>query len=232
MDDNGVRGAQSNPLGASLVDRLRQVCRDAARALSASGVGLSVMADDGARGMTAASDPATERIEELQFTFGEGPCVDAHATSRPVLVPELTDEALRRWPVYAPAVHEAGIRAVFAFPLQIGAARLGVLDVFRTSVGGLSRQELGRAFGFADCAVTAMLDVQERATAGRDGLDEALDHRAVLFQAQGMVMVQLGVSLAEAMVRMRAYAYAENRQLHDVAADIVARRWRFDRDQP
>jgi GAF domain-containing protein len=232
MGDNGARESPPGPLGSSLVGRLRQICRDAARDLSASGVGISVMAENGVNGMAAASDPATERLEEMQFTFGEGPCVDAYTSSRPVLMPELTDEAMGRWPVYAPAVHDAGIRAVFAFPLQVGAARLGVLDVFRTNAGGLSRQEIGRALGIADCAVSALLDMQESATAGRDGLDDALDHRASLFQAQGMVMVQLGVSLAEALVRMRAYAYAESRQLHDVAADIVARRCGLDRDQP
>jgi hypothetical protein len=222
------------PAGQSAVEdvtgQLRAICRAAARALSASGVGLSVMATDGGHGMAAASDAATERIEELQFTFGEGPCVDAYTSSRPVLVPDLTADAMRRWPVYAPAIHDAGVRAVFAFPLQVGAVRLGALDVFRPSAGPLSRTELGQAFTFADRAVTILLDGQERATEDADGLDNAIDNRIELFQAQGMVMVQLGVSLGEALARIRAYAYAEDRRLGAVAADVVARRLRFDRD--
>jgi AmiR/NasT family two-component response regulator len=86
--------------------------------------------------------------------------------------------------------------------------------------------------------VTALLDGQEHATTARDGLDghdglaEAIEHRAELFQAQGMVMVQLGIPISEALVRIRAYAYAENRRLNDVAADIVARRLHFDQDRP
>jgi hypothetical protein len=214
---------------------LQRVCREAVRALSATGVGVSVMAENGVHGMATASDPATARIEELQFTFGEGPCVDAFTTSRPVLVSDLADGAIRRWPIYGPAVHDAGIRAVFAFPLQVGAARLGVLDVFRALPGPLSRHELGEALTFADRAVTALLDGQEhamRALDGLDGLDEAIEHRAEVFQAQGMVMVQLCVPIAEALVRIRAYAYAEGRSLTDVAADIVARRLRFDQDRP
>lgn len=214
------------------MDQLRSVCRAAVRALSASGVGLSVMAADGVHGLATASDPATERIEELQFTFGEGPCVDAVATSRPVLVPDIADGAMRRWPVYAPAIHEAGVRAVFAFPLQVGAVRLGAFDVFRTRPGPLSRTELGQAFVFADRVVTMLLDGQERVTDDADGLDGAIENRIELFQAQGMVMVQLGVTLAEALTRIRAYAYAENRRLSDVAADIVARRLRLDPDSP
>nr|WP_239161071.1 GAF and ANTAR domain-containing protein [Virgisporangium ochraceum] len=188
------------------------------------------MATNGTYGMATASDPVTERIEELQFTFGEGPCVDAVATCRPVLIPDLDVDAMRRWPVYAPAIHDAGVRAVFAFPLQVGAVRLGAIDVFRVQTGLLSRAELGYAFTVADRVVTMLLDGQERATTDADGLDDAIDNRIRLYQAQGMVMVQLGVGLAEALTRIRAYAYAEGRPLGDVATDIVARRLRFDQD--
>jgi hypothetical protein len=214
-----------------MVDPLKRVCVDVARALSAIGAGVSVMARDGVHGMAAASDSDTARIEELQFTFGEGPCIDAFASGRPVLVTDLADGAASRWPVYAPAVRDAGIRAVFAFPLQVGAARLGVLDVFRARAGPLSRVELGQAFTFADLMVRTLLDGRERAT-GTDDLDEMFDHRVQLFQAQGMVMVQLGGSIADAMVRIRAHAYASNRPLREVAADIVAGRLHFDGDHP
>ncbi|GAA4244922.1 GAF domain-containing protein [Dactylosporangium darangshiense] len=218
----------SPPAPDGLAGLLHQVCADTAQALSACGVGMSVMTADGVHGFAAASDPATARIEELQFTFGEGPCVDAFAYSRPVLMPNLDAAAANRWPVYTPAVTDAGVRAVFAFPLQVGAARLGVLDVFRDRPGSLSRAELGQALASAERAVTALLDGQERTIDGTDGLDGAFDRSAALFQAQGMVMVQLGVSLAEALVRIRAHAYATGRPLHNVTADIVSRRLRLD----
>jgi hypothetical protein len=218
----------------SVVDMLQRLCGAAARSLSASGVGLSLLADDGVRGVATASDPASERIEELQYLIGEGPCVDAFATRRPVLVPDLADSASRRWPAYTPAVHDCGIRALFAFPLQIGAARLGVLDVFRSRPGRLSNDELGQAFTFAEVAVTTLLDRQETASNGAatDGLDKAIERTAELFQAQGMVMVQLGVGLTEALSRIRAHAYAEDRSLTEVARSIVARRLWFDRERP
>jgi hypothetical protein len=216
-----------------VVGALQRLCRAAVGALSASGAGVSVMAEDGGRGVAAASDPASERIEELQFVLGEGPCIDAFASRRPVLVPDLTDRAANRWPAYTPAAHDEGVRAVFAFPLQVGAARLGVLDVFRARAGPLSEDQLRQAFTFTDLAVRTLLDEQDHAVGGAaaDGLDEAIEHSPELFQAQGMVMVQLGVSLAEALVRIRAHTYAENLRLNDVARDIVARRLRFDPDQ-
>jgi hypothetical protein len=192
------------------------------------------MAENEVRGLSTASDPAAERIEDLQFVLGEGPCIDAFANRRPVLVPDLSDEPLGRWPGYTPAVREAGVRAVFAFPLQVGAGRLGVIDVFREQPGPLSADELRQALAFAEVAVTTLLDGQSAAPPGTAaaGLDQAMDSRAEVFQAQGMVMVQLGVSISDALARMRAYAYAENRPLADVARDIVARRLSFDRKHP
>nr|WP_179779075.1 GAF and ANTAR domain-containing protein [Micromonospora jinlongensis] len=215
---------------------LRRVCGAAAQELAAFGAGISVMTEGGVRGAAAASDSVSERIEELQFMIGEGPCIDAFASRRPVLIPDLgnlVDSADGRWPFYAPAAHANGLRAVFAFPLQIGAARLGVLDVFRDRVGPLTGAELADALTFADVTVTALLDQQAQRTNGgiAELVDDGADYRAELFQAQGMVMVQLGITLGEAMARIRAYAYAEDRRLCDVTRDVVARRLRFDRDE-
>jgi hypothetical protein len=220
--------------GDDVAGFLQRLCGAASPALAASGAGLSVMADNEVRGLTAASDPAAARIEELQFVLGEGPCIDAFATRRPVLVSDLADGAARRWPVYAATAGDAGVRAVFAFPLQVGAARLGALDVFRSRPGPLSAEELGLALTFAEVAVTTLLDGQADARPGTaaDGLAEAVESRAELFQAQGMVMVQLGVSISDALARLRAHAFAHNRPLAEVARDVVARRLRFDRDQP
>jgi hypothetical protein len=122
------------------------------------------------------------------------------------------------------------VRAVFAFPLQVGAARLGMMDVFRGETGTLTADDLAMALTFAEVAVMTLLDGQERAQPGADGdgLGGVLGSRTETFQAQGMVMVQVGSNLTDAMARMRAHAFAENRSLRDVAADIVARRFRFE----
>jgi hypothetical protein len=219
------------PVPGGTAGLLRRVCAVAVQRLSASGAGVSLMTDDGVRGVTAASDPDSAHLEELQFVLGEGPCVDAYGSRRPVLVPDLADGAMARWPAYGPTVHRQGVRALFAFPLQVGAARLGVLDVFRDRAGALSPDQLSQAVLLADIAVTALLDRQERNGRPADRPDDAvLVDRAELFQAQGMVMVQLGISLSEAMARIRAYAYAENRRLGEVAHDIVSRRLRLDSD--
>ncbi|BAL86055.1 hypothetical protein AMIS_8350 [Actinoplanes missouriensis 431] len=208
---------------------LQRVCLAAVEALSATGSGISVMTGDGTRGACAASDPWSERVEELQFVLGEGPCIDAFAARRPVLTPDLSDAGRYRWPFYGPAARDDGVRAVFAFPLQVGAARLGVMDIFRDRAGPLNGVELQTAFTLTEVTVGALLDMEQR-EAGRDGDAGILDvsRRAELFQAQGMVMMQLGVSIGEALARMRAHAFARNRRLENVARDVVERRLRFD----
>jgi AmiR/NasT family two-component response regulator len=123
---------------------------------------------------------------------------------------------------------------VFAFPLQIGAARLGVLDVHRRRPGSLSSESLTRALTFAEVAVQQILDGQARAADGRaaDGLAEALAYRHVVYQAQGMVMAQLGCGLVDAMARLRAHAYSLERPLTEVAHEVVAGRLRLEVDRP
>lgn len=214
-------------------DQLQRLCAAAARSLDARGVDVCLMAGPGGVGLVVASDDATERLAELQVTLGEGPGIDAFTTRRHVACPQLGGAGqLSSWPAYSAALHAAGVRAVFSFPLQVGAGRLGVLDVFRDAAGGLTPPELVDALTFADVAVTMLLDAQAAVPAGEDqgGIDLAFDHRAELYQAQGMVMVALGVTLAEALVRLRAHAFAINRPLIDVAADVVSRVLALEQD--
>ena len=81
-----------------------------------------------------------------------------------------------------------------------------------------------------------VLSLQDGAPAGTlaADLDDAVAYRAEIHQASGMVSIQLQVPVAEALVRIRAHAFADGRPLGAVAADIVARRLRLtdDRDDP
>ena len=209
---------------------MQQLCRVAKRHLPASGVGVSLFDEDGGPMPAAASSPSCALLEELQLTLGEGPCLAAYAAGRPVLVPDLT-EASSTWPAYSSAVSEHGVRAVFAFPMQVGAARLGAMDVYRSDPSRLSPAELSRAVSFAEVGTGALLHAQSHGGDPARWLDdlEMGDYR--IFQAQGMVTVQLGVSMHEAMLRLRAYAYAHDRRLKDVSEDIVRRRLTLSSDE-
>src|SRR5512140_904301 len=93
-----VAAEPSDDRTPGMVGWLHRLCRAAVRALPATGAGISVMTTDGVHGVAASSDRGTDRLEELQITLGEGPCIDAFATRRPVLVPDLAAGGAGRWP--------------------------------------------------------------------------------------------------------------------------------------
>jgi hypothetical protein len=184
------------------------------------------------------TDEVSELLAELQLTLGEGPGPDAVASGGPVLASDLDEvEAVRRWPAFAPAACQAGAAAIFAFPLQVGAIRAGVMGLYRERPGSLSAFQLGDALVFADTATLLMLDAQDQtageAVAGSGPGGQPPDlalHRAEIDQATGMLTEQLGVGITDAFVRLRAYAYVNDLRLTDVAHDIVARRLRLHPD--
>jgi hypothetical protein len=182
--------------------------------------------------------PVSEQLAELQLMLGEGPCHDVLASAGPVLAGDLGDaEFTGRWPAFTPAACQLGAGAVFAFPLIVGAIRAGVLGLYRGSPGPLPGRQLGDLLILADAATVLLLGSVDGGAGDGDGAavdgqapDLAL-HRAEIDQATGMLTVQLDVTAAEAFVRLRAYAYAQDRRLADVAGDIVARRLRLGRDR-
>jgi hypothetical protein len=211
------------------------VCAAAMAGVAVDGAGVTVMVSPAVREIVSVTDAVAEDIEQFQLTFGQGPCVDSLTQGGPVLAVDLhSPEYLARWPVFAPAAVDAGARAVFALPLQIGAIRLGVLDLYRARPGGLSEHQLADALAFADTVGMLLLDGSAGTQA--DTAEPAWQYEqpsaqnAVVHQATGMVLVQLGVSAEAAFARLRAYAFAHDQRLEDVARDVVERRLRFDSD--
>ncbi|MDQ0947336.1 hypothetical protein QFZ24_001259 [Streptomyces phaeochromogenes] len=214
------------------------VCAAAVAALPVGGAGLSAMSRTAASHPLCSTDDISAQLEELQLTLGEGPCVDAFVRGCAVLTPDLlTGELQEHWAVFADAALEAGARAVFALPLQMGAIIPGVLDLYADVPTVLDAEELADALAFADLATLLLLDTQiVEAGAPLDGAPEVRGfedlgaYRAEIDQASGILTVQLGVGIEEAFIRLRAHAYVQGLRLADVAADVVAHRLRFSLD--
>jgi hypothetical protein len=177
----------------------------------------------------AASDGATV-IEQLQLTLGEGPGVDAYAEGRPVLIEDLSGAA-PRWMLFAPAARDLGVRSVFAFPLQLGAVRIGVMSLYAGRSDPLLDGKLADLTTLAELVTDAVLAMQSGA--GADELSWALsnaaEHRAVVHQATGMVIMQLECSAQDALARLRAKAFADGVGVDEVSRLVVERQLRFDR---
>jgi hypothetical protein len=213
------------------------VCAAAVAAVEADGAGVTVMVSPTVRETVHATDRVAGELEEWQLSFGEGPCVDAFAGGGPVLVIDLdSPEYSARWPAFTPAAVDSGARAVVALPLQVGAIRLGVLDLYRTRPGPLGPHELADALAFADTAGMLLLDEAAGTPPDTAELawqrDDPTAHQAQVHQATGMIVVQVGISAEAAFARLRAYAYAHERPLAEVARDVVERRLRLEPDPP
>lgn len=211
---------------------LDRLCCVACDDLMLLGAAATLMPGLGAHVVSAASSAATRHLEEAQFDAGEGPTQGAFTARRPVLVGDLAGDGLLRWPGWARVALNAGVCAVYAFPLHVGATSFGVLTLYVDGTPKLDTAGLQTALIFAEIATEIVLDGSapgEDHEVQRD-IDAALDTHAQVFQAQGMLMVALGVSLPEALARMRAHAWATEQDLTTLAGDIVAGRVTLPRD--
>ena len=175
--------------------------------------------------------------DELQFTLGEGPCLDSVARRTPILVADLADPYDTRWPAYGPAMLAHQIRGVFAMPVLVAGEHVGALDLFRAQPGHLDRRPLRRRHRRRRTRRRPPLDLMngDLQAAVNDPDSNAWAElqalsRAEVSQATGMLVAQLGVEPAEALVRLRAHAYATGRSSTDVARDILDRRLRLEAD--
>jgi GAF domain-containing protein len=206
-----------------------RLCQVATEVLGVSGAGVMLMSDDVPRGSLCTTDAISALIEELQYTLGEGPCVDAYRQDQVVAEPDLADPGTPRWVAFTPKALDAGVRAVFGFPLRVGGVRLGALNLYQEQPGALSNNQHADALVMAEVVARWVLDVQADAPPGAlaGELEGGGEFYFVVHNAAGAVSVQLGCSITEAMIRLRAYAFANDRPLRDVAEDVVARKIRF-----
>ena len=137
-----------------------------------------------------------------------------------------------RWAAFSEQAVAAGARAVFGFPVAVGDARLGALNLYRDRPGPLSADQHADALVVADVAARSILGMQAGAEPGAIGaeLEVGANFRFAVHQAAGMIAVQLGIRVDEALVRLRAHAFSHDRNLIDVAHDVIEHRLRFDDD--
>ena len=206
-----------------------RLCAVGPQITGANGLGVMLMSGDIPSGSLCSSDEVSELIEELQYTLGEGPCVDAYQQDKIVTEPDLADPQTRRWFAFTPPVLQAGVRAVFGFPLRVGTVRLGALNLYRDQPGELTTEQHADALVLADVTANWVLDAQAGAPSGvvAEQLEASADFHFALHNAAGIVSVQEGISVTEALIRLRAFAYSNDRPLADVAQDVIAHRLRL-----
>ena len=220
--------------GAEAADRLCDAC---VTLFDIDAAAISLVFDGSNSGTLGSSGAPARTYDELQFTLGEGPCLESVASRTPVLVADLADPDEGRWPIYGPALLSYQIRGVFAMPVLVAGEYIGALDFFRAQPGNLDGEHFAGAIVAAELAGVPMLDLLDadlQSAVNEPGSNAWTElhslSRAEVSQATGMLVARLGVEPAEALVRLRAHAYATGRSSTDVARDILERRLTLEAD--
>jgi GAF domain-containing protein len=212
--------------GSSASGRLCAICPELT---GVTGAAVMLMDGDMPRGSLCVTDRVSQLIEDLQYMLGEGPCVDAYHQDSVVSEPDLAVPGMSRWPAFTPPALREGVRAVFGFPLRVGAVRIGALNLYRAAPGPLTADQHADALAVADFAARWVLDAQSEAPgdAVATELEATANFHFSVHNAAGIVSVQQAISVSEALVRLRAFAFSQDTPLADVARDIIAHRMRL-----
>lgn len=223
------RGSPSAP---TAVEKL--CCAALAAAIPAGFVSVSAsrVLDRRLKGVMWASDSRARGLDDLQVVLGEGPSVSAVAEGGPVMVHDVAEHWRQGWVAFNGAAAQIGVRSICAFPLQIGAVRLGVLTLHGSEPAILDTAQLGQQLALCDDLSVALLVADAGSGDWSSVLDAGLERpQAITAQATGMVMVQLGGTIAEATARLCAHAFTEGLSLEDVSRLVVERVVRFEPDK-
>ena len=220
--------------GVEAADRLCDACVELFHVDAAA---ISLVFDGANTGTLGSSGEHARTCDELQFLIGEGPCLDSVTQRAPVVVIDLADPNEGRWPVYGPAMLDLKVRGVYAMPVVVAGEYVGALDLFRAQPGRLDDDQVSGAVVAAELAGIPLLDLldgdMQAAVADPDSNAWAelnILSRAEVSQATGMLVAQLGIEPAEALVRLRAHAYSTGRSATEVARDILDCKLRLEAD--
>jgi hypothetical protein len=208
----------------------RTLCATAAEIVGVSGAGIALVSSGGTFTRLCTSNDVSAKLMEIELTVGEGPCLDVCATNGSLSVPNLLSYEDPHWLAFAPLAGSSGARAVFGFPIRIGAARLGALSLYRDRSGSLTDVQTSDAYLMASVASRAILSMQSGAPP--EMIATELEHEATfdfaIHQAAGMVAVQGSMSIGDALATLRAHAFSTSATPSALARRIVARDTFFD----
>jgi hypothetical protein len=217
--------------------RLAKAC---VQVLPVAGAGLSALAHPDLRLPIGASDDVASYVERLQFTYGEGPCLQAYLTGRPQLM--TAEQLANTWPeLYRDLTALTPFRAVASLPLLDHSTRIGALDLYLPEPAGLQPEDLTDAFtvaGLVSAALvaarvyTAAAQLSDPFNPSHGTYQQPMAGRIQVWKAMGMLNVHLQLTAPDALALLRAHAYSTERLIDDLAHDIVTERFPLEQLRP
>jgi GAF domain-containing protein len=204
-------------------EAMHQIVETTHAIFSVDGAGLMLAGADHHLRNAAVSDDRVQHLEELQIRHQEGPCITAFDEKVLVGADDLSSDS--RWPSFNRAAVDRGVRAVLASPIPYNQEAVGVVAVLSRERHPWSAEAELALLAFTDLAalLIASMMMGEEQTVLTAQLQGALNSRAVIEQAKGVLIGQQGLSAHAAYEQIRAQARAERRKLAVVAAELVAR---------
>jgi transcriptional regulator with GAF, ATPase, and Fis domain len=188
----------------------------------AGAAGILLGDQRGSLQVVAASTEQARLLELFQLQNDEGPCLECISTGVAVVSGDL--DADEKWPLFRSEALAVGFHSVSAFPLRLRDVVIGTLNIFMESRVELSTEDLELCQALADVATIAVLQNQATREAQKvnDQLQRALDSRIVIEQAKGVLAERARLGMTDAFALLRRYARDNNRQLSQVAAEVVS----------
>ncbi|MGH8962837.1 MAG: ANTAR domain-containing protein [Jatrophihabitantaceae bacterium] len=205
-----------------VADLLYRLVEHSVQLLDTDEAGLLLTDQRGSLHVMASTDEQTRLLELFQLQADEGPCLDCYNSGNLVAAPDLAAMS-DRWPRFTPAALSEGYAAVHALPLRLRTDVIGALNLFSTSPGALSEDDLHIAQALADVATIGLL--QERAIHRSETIVEqlegALHSRITIEQAKGVLAERGNLSMDEAFRRLRSHARTHGARLAQTAHDVI-----------
>ncbi len=206
------------------------LCRVAAEITELSGAGIALSSNSDLMTSMSTSNDAATQLMDIEITLREGPCTDACLGEDAVEDIDLLKGTKSRWVVYTPHAIAIGARAVFGFPVRIGAVRLGALSLYRDKRGALTYEQASDAYLMASVIGRAILAMQ--AGASGNALASELEREATfdfaIHQAAGIVAIQGFTDVGEALVLLRSHAFAINTPISTLATRVIAHQTSYE----
>ena len=222
LSDTFVDLADTMVADFDIIDFLHMLTERSVKLLDASAAGVLLADPRGELRVAAASSEAAGLLELFQIQNDQGPCLDCCRTGQPVSAADLA-LAADRWPQFAAAATQSGLRAVQALPMRLRSQVIGALNLFRADPGPFDpeAQRIGQAL--ADVATIGLLHERNlrRSETLAEQLQAALNSRVVVEQATGKLAERLSLDMPRAFAMLRDYARNSNQRLTDVASHFI-----------
>jgi GAF domain-containing protein len=181
---------------------------------------VTILRDRGPSTVASSGDLALQ-LDLVQYRLGDGPCVSAAATGRAAEI--LDTRAATRWPAFAGIAAQHGCDAVLSVPLPVQERLQGALNVYarQSAASSAGTRDLVTRFATYAAVPVSNMYLYESAVARAGHLQAALDSRAVIDQAKGILMERFKMTADQAFQALARVSMERNIKVREVASQFV-----------